>query len=123
MLASDGDTGKTTTAAALLRSSIKGRIWRIWKSGPAGWIRTFRRPGPRLNSTSAQLELAKWLTREAGEDKSDLVIAFTETCAVADLDTATAVSATELCARHRLATADAIVYATTLYHPGFPSAE
>ncbi len=63
-----------------------------------------------------QLELAKWLTREAGEDKSDQVIAFTETCVVADLDTATALSAADICARHKLATADAIVYATALAH-------
>ena len=61
-----------------------------------------------------QLELAKFLTREIGEDKADIVIAFTETCVVADLDTATALSAAELCARYKLATADAIVYATAL---------
>jgi uncharacterized protein len=59
-----------------------------------------------------QLELAKWLTRNAGEDKADQVIAFTETCNVADLDTAIALSAADLCARHKLATAHAIVYAT-----------
>lgn len=63
-----------------------------------------------------QLELSKWLTREAGEDKSDQVIAFTETCVVADLDTATALSAAEICVRYKLATADAIVYATALAH-------
>jgi len=67
-----------------------------------------------LVPTIVQLELAKWLTREVGEDKADQVIAFTDTCAVADLDTATALSAAELCARYRLATADAIVYATAL---------
>jgi predicted nucleic acid-binding protein len=66
--------------------------------------------------TIVQLELAKWLTREVGEDKADRVIAFTETCVVADLDTATALSAAELCAKHGLATADAIVYATALAH-------
>ncbi len=70
--------------------------------------------GQWLVPTMVQLELAKWLTREAGEDKADQVIAFTETCVVAELDTATALSAAELCARHRLATADAIVYATAL---------
>jgi predicted nucleic acid-binding protein len=64
--------------------------------------------------TIVQLELAKWVTREVGEDKADRVIAFTETCVVTDLDTATALSAAELCARYRLATADAIVYATAL---------
>jgi predicted nucleic acid-binding protein len=67
-----------------------------------------------LVPTIVQLELAKWLTREAGEPKADLAIAFTETCVVADLDTTTALSAAELCARHGLATADAIVYATAL---------
>ncbi len=41
-----------------------------------------------LVPTIVQLELAMWLTREAGEDKADQVIAFTETCVVADLDTA-----------------------------------
>lgn len=66
--------------------------------------------------TIVQLELAKWMTREVGEDKADRVIAFTETCVVVNLDTATALSAAELCARYRLATADAIVYATALAH-------
>jgi predicted nucleic acid-binding protein len=65
-----------------------------------------------LVPTIVQLELATWLTREAGEDKADQVIAFTSTCAVVDLDTAIALSAAELGARHRLATADAIIYAT-----------
>jgi predicted nucleic acid-binding protein len=67
-----------------------------------------------LVPTMVQLELMKWLTREASEDKADRVIAFTETCIVADLDTETALSAADLCAKHKLATADAIVYATAL---------
>lgn len=67
-----------------------------------------------LVPTMVQLELAKWLTREVGENEADRVIAFTQTCVVAALDTATALSAAELCARHKLATADAIVYATAL---------
>jgi len=65
-----------------------------------------------------QLELAKWLTREAGEDKADQVIAFTETCVVVDLDTSIPLAAAALCTRHRLATADAIVYATALAQGG-----
>ncbi len=69
-----------------------------------------------LVPTIVQLELAKWLTREVGEDKADQVIAFTGTCIVAALDTDIALSAADLCARHRLATADAIVYATALSH-------
>ena len=65
-----------------------------------------------LVPTMVQLELVKWLTREVGEDKADRVVAFTETCIIADLDTATALAAAELCVRYNLATADAIVYAT-----------
>jgi uncharacterized protein len=67
-----------------------------------------------LVPTMVQLELMKWLTREASEDKADRVIAFTETCVVAALDTETALSAADLCAKHKLATADAVVYATAL---------
>ena len=63
-----------------------------------------------------QLELAKWLTREVGEDKADQVIAFTQMCVVVDLDTKVALAAAELCAKHKLATADAIIYATALHH-------
>ena len=69
-----------------------------------------------LVPTIVQLELAKWLTREVGEDKADQVIAFSGTCVVAPLDTTIALSAADLCARHKLATADAIVYATALAH-------
>lgn len=69
-----------------------------------------------LVPTIVQLELAKWLGREAGEDKADQVLAFTQTCLVSDLDTSIAVSAAEFCARYRLATADAIVYATAQAH-------
>jgi len=69
-----------------------------------------------LVPTIVQLELAKWLAREVGEDKADQVLAFTQTCVVAPLDTKIALVAAELCARHKLATADAIVYATALEH-------
>jgi predicted nucleic acid-binding protein len=67
-----------------------------------------------LVPTIVQHELAKWLTREIGEEEADRVVAFTQTCIVADLDTSIALSAAELCAQHKLATADAIVYATAL---------
>lgn len=61
-----------------------------------------------------QLELVKWLNREAGEDKAEQVAAFTQKCVVVPLDTKLALSAAELCAKHKLATADAIIYATAL---------
>jgi predicted nucleic acid-binding protein len=57
---------------------------------------------------------SQWLGREAGEEKADQVIAFTELCVVAPLDTKIALSAAELAALHKLATADAIVYASAL---------
>jgi len=69
-----------------------------------------------LVPTIVQLELAKWLVRELGEDRADQVIAFTQKCLVVPLDTRIALSAAELCARHRLSTADAIVYATAMAH-------
>lgn len=91
--------------------------WIEWLIGsPVGKTVAFNLPdrGQWLVPTIVQLELAKWLTREIGEDKADRVVAFTETCIVADLDTAIALSAADLSARHKLATADAIVYATAL---------
>ena len=65
-----------------------------------------------LAPTIVQMELAKWLTREAGEDRADQVIAFSQLCVVAPLDTDIALAAAEACRDHRLTTADAIVYAT-----------
>ena len=65
-----------------------------------------------LVPTMVQLELAKWLTREVGEDKADQLIAFTQVCQVIPLDTEIALTAAEACRTHRLATADAIVFAT-----------
>jgi predicted nucleic acid-binding protein len=69
-----------------------------------------------LVPTIVQLELTKWLNREAGDDKADQVTAFTSMCVVVPLDTKVALAAVALCAQHRLATADAIVYATALLY-------
>jgi predicted nucleic acid-binding protein len=65
-----------------------------------------------LVPTIVQMELAKWLMREAGEDKADQAIAFTQVCQVAPLDTEIALAAAEACRAHKLATADSIVFAT-----------
>lgn len=65
-----------------------------------------------LVPTIVQLELAKWLTREVGEDKADQVIAFTQVCHVVSLDTEIALAAADACRAHKLATADAVVFAT-----------
>jgi len=63
--------------------------------------------------TIVQLELSKWLLREAGEDEADQVIAYTQKCIVIPLDTTIALLAADLHREHKLATADAIVCATT----------
>ncbi len=65
-----------------------------------------------LVPTMVQLELAKWLTREVGEDKADQVIAFTQVCQIVPLDTEIALAAADACRAHKLATADAIIFAT-----------
>lgn len=62
--------------------------------------------------TIVQLELVKWMVREVGDDEADQVLAYTQKCHVVPLDTSIAVRAAELCREHKLATADAIVYAT-----------
>ncbi|MEI6318066.1 MAG: type II toxin-antitoxin system VapC family toxin [Pseudomonadota bacterium] len=62
--------------------------------------------------TIVQLELSKWLLRELGEDQADQVIAYTQKCVVVPLDTPIALLAADLHREHKLATADAIVYAT-----------
>ena len=62
--------------------------------------------------TIVQLELAKWLTREVGEDQADQMIAYTQKCVVVPLDTRIALLAADLHRQSKLATADAVVYAT-----------
>jgi|ERR1017187_1668744 predicted nucleic acid-binding protein len=96
---------------------IDTSAWIEWLIGSATGKRVAARIPDRtewLVPTMVQLELAKWLTREIGEDKADKVMAFTQTCVIADLTTNIALSAAELCPQHKLATADAIIYATAL---------
>ena len=66
--------------------------------------------------TMVQLELSKWLVRELGEERGDQVIAYTQKCLVVPLDTAIALLAADMHREHKLATADAIVYATARHH-------
>ena len=89
--------------------------WIEWLIGSA----TARRIEPYLPPptdwvvpTIVKLELAKWLTREVGEERADQVIAFTQICHVVALDTPIALAAAEAARALKLATADAIVFAT-----------
>lgn len=76
----------------------------------------FPEPEQCIVPTMVQLELDKWLTREVGETEADQVIAYTQNCLVTVLDTKIALHAAELHRQYKLATADAIVYATALTH-------
>lgn len=69
-----------------------------------------------LVPSMVQLELSKWLVRELGEDKADQVIAFTQVCHTVPLDTEIALEAAEACRTHKLATADAVIFATARAH-------
>ena len=89
--------------------------WIEWLIGsPTGEALSERLPEQSdwLVPTMVQLELAKWLNREVGEDKADQVIAFTQVCQVVPLDTEIALAAADACRMHKLATADAIIFAT-----------
>ena len=70
----------------------------------------------RLVPTIVQHELSKCLTRERGETKAHEVIAFTQLCTIAPLNTTIALSAAEACRTHKLATADAVIFATARAH-------
>lgn len=71
-------------------------------------------PAECVVPTMVQHELRKWFLRERGEETADEVIASTELCVVVPLDTHLAIEAADVARRHRLATADAIVYATAV---------
>lgn len=91
--------------------------WVEWLTDtPLGRDLASELPAPEdwLVPTIVQLELAKTLARNVGEAEADRVIAFTDTCRVVELDTRIALSAAAVSSRHRLATADAIIYATAL---------
>lgn len=62
--------------------------------------------------TIVQFELYKWLARNLDESVADEIIATTHQCQVEPLTTELALAAAELARAHRLAAADAIVYAT-----------
>ena len=64
--------------------------------------------------TLVQFELYRWCLREKNEAIALDVIGLTEACRVRPLDTRIALSAADLCAQHKLAMADAVVYASAL---------
>ena len=91
--------------------------WLEWLSDSA----LGRKVGLELPSTEGwivptivQYELARCLTREVSEGAADDTIAFSTECVVTSLSTRLAVQAAEIAKDHRLAMADAIIYATAV---------
>lgn len=64
-----------------------------------------------LVPTLVQYELAKWVTRERDEALAMEVIGLTQQAQVVELDTTLALAAAAAALEHRLALADAVVYA------------
>ena len=90
-------------------------VWIEWLTGSALGRKLAKEIPDRAECivpTIVQLELSKWLLREADEGRVDQVIAYTQKCIVVPLDTRIALLAAELHRQYKLATADAIVYAT-----------
>lgn len=90
-------------------------VWIEWLSGGALGRRLGRQLPDQAHCivpTLVQVELSKWLLREADEDRADQMIAYTCACNVVPLDTSLALLAAEMHRDYKLATADAIIYAT-----------
>lgn len=91
-----------------------------------GWLEYFtdgplaRNYGRFLKSGGKQLlvptlvvyEVYKFLSRAAGEEVAILAVSKLKTCEVVDLDISLAMEAADFSLLHRLAMADAVVYAT-----------
>lgn len=104
--------------AARLRV-IDSSAWIEWLTGSAlgkKLGKEFPAKPDCIVPTIVQLELSKWLMREVGEDQADQVIAYTQKCVIVPLNTAIVLLAADLHREYKLATADAIVYATARQH-------
>ena len=65
--------------------------------------------------TIIQYEVYKWLLREVEEADARAFIAFTRSYRIVPLSTAIAIEAAELGRQHKLAMADAVIYATAMH--------
>jgi predicted nucleic acid-binding protein len=114
-------------AAVLSSQSKKQEVSQLWVVDTSAWIEWLQDGALRnelvaympkrencVVPTIVQLELSKWLMRNRSEEDSDVMMAYTQKCQVWPLDTTTALRAAELHREYKLATADAIVYASAL---------
>ena len=94
---------------------IDTSVWVEWVAGTAlgrEFTRAFENPAALVVPTLVQLELYKWSLREVGAEEAEIIVAATRACRIVTLTEPIALLAAELSRSHRLATADAIVYAT-----------
>lgn len=80
------------------------------------YARYLNAPDTLLVPTLVQHELYKWLCRELDQTIALSAIAATKTAIVVPLDTAIALLAADITKEFKLATADAIIYATARQH-------
>lgn len=78
--------------------------------------RMFDKPEQVLVPTLVQYELRRWVLRERGEDVADRIIAMTRNSRVVALAETTALHAAALALEFKLASVDALIYATSLHH-------
>ncbi len=76
----------------------------------------FDRSQELIVPTLVQYELRRWALRELGEDAADQIIAATRNATVVVLDEPTALHAATLAQEFKLASADALIYASALRH-------
>jgi uncharacterized protein with PIN domain len=77
-----------------LKRVVDSSAWIEWLvDGPASAALAAEFPARAdcIFPTIVQLELAKWLMRERGDEAADEIIAFTQKCSVVPLDTSIAV--------------------------------
>lgn len=96
---------------------VDSSFWIEWLSAKKPWpsdVQTLPDRTDIIVPTIVQFEVIKWLWREASEGHADSFLSFSMLCDVVPLDTSLAVYAAEVSRLHKLAMADAIVYATAL---------
>ena len=82
--------------------------WLIDSPLKQAFVEKFPETSQCIVPTIVQLELDKWLTREVGETETERVIAYTQLCVVAELDTKIALQAADLHRQYKLAPTDAM---------------
>lgn len=90
--------------------------WMIDSPLAKNYSRYLTSPDTLIVPTLVQHELYKWMCRETDQPTALSAIAATQTATVISLDTSLALLAADTAREFKLATADAIIYATARQH-------